>query len=130
VEEIPWEKVCIDLIGPYTIGSAKKSYEITLHCLTMIDPITGWFEIAEIPAKSADVVTDIFERTWLVSYPRPALVNMDRGCEFMAEMQCMLHDDYGIEKKMTTTRNTQANSMVECAHNTVHQLIASQKYHW
>jgi len=126
VEEIPWEKVCIDLIGPYTIGSPKKSDKITLHCLTMIEPVTGWFEIAEIPAKSADVVADIFERTWLVRYPRPAQVTMDRGCEFMAEMQCMPRDDYGIEKKMTTTRNPQANSMVDHAHHTVHQLIHSQ----
>jgi hypothetical protein len=66
VEEIPWERVCIDLIGPYTVGSNTTSDVITLHCLTMIDPVTGWFEIAEIPAKSADVVADIFERTWLV----------------------------------------------------------------
>jgi len=92
----------------------------------MIDPVTEWFEIAEIPAKSADVVADIFESTWLVRYPRPSQVNMDRGHEFMAEMQRMMHDDYGIEKKVTTTRNPQANSMVERAHQTVNQLIDSQ----
>jgi len=126
VEEIPWERVCIDLIGPYTVGSNTTSDEITLHCLTMIDPVTGWFEIAEIPAKSADVVADIFERTWLVRYPRPTQVIMDRGREFMAEMQRMLHDDYGIRRKLITTRNPQANSIVERAHRTVHQLISSQ----
>ena len=45
----PWHTLCIDLIGPYQIGQGKN--EITLHCLTMIDPATGWFEIAEIPTK-------------------------------------------------------------------------------
>ena len=68
-EEIPWERVCIDLIAPYTIGTHRSSDIISLHCLTMIHAIAGWFEIAEIPAKSADVVADIFERTWLVRYP-------------------------------------------------------------
>jgi len=126
VEEIPWERVCIDLIGPYTFGSPKKSDETTLHCLTMIDPATGWFEIAEIPAKRADVIADIFERTWLVRYPRPTEVIMDRGREFMAEMQRMLRNDYGINRKLITTRNPQANSMVERAHQTVHNLIATQ----
>jgi len=126
VEEIPWERVCIDLVGPYTFGSPKKSDETTLHCLTMIDPATGWFKIAEIPAKRANVIADIFERTWLVRYPRPTEVIMDRGREFMAEMQRMLRNDYGINRKLITTRNPQANSMVERAHQTVHNLIATQ----
>jgi Integrase zinc binding domain len=51
LEEIPWERLCIDLVGPYTIGSKEKSDVATLHCLTMIDPVTRCFEIAEIPAK-------------------------------------------------------------------------------
>jgi len=126
VEEIPWERVCIDLIGPYTVGSTKKSDELTLHCMTMIDPVTGWFEIAEIPAKSADVIADTFERMWLVRYPCSAEVIMDRGREFMAEMQRMLRNDYGIHRKLITTCNPQSNSIVEHAHQTVHNLIASQ----
>jgi len=77
-EKIPWERVCIDLIGPYTVGSPKKSDKLTLHCMTMIDPVTRWFKIAEIPAKSADVVANTFEIMWLVRYP--AEVIMDCGC--------------------------------------------------
>ena len=46
----PWHTLCIDLIGPYKIGQDKDGKDETLlHCLTMIDPATGWFEIAEIP---------------------------------------------------------------------------------
>jgi hypothetical protein len=41
-EELPWERVCIDLIGPYTFGDVKRPDSVTtLHCLTMIDPVTG-----------------------------------------------------------------------------------------
>jgi len=94
--------------------------------MTIIDPITRWFKIAEIPAKSADVIADTFERMWLVRYPRPAEVIIDRGHEFMAEMQRMLRNDYGIRRKLITTRNLQANSIVERAHQTVHNLITSQ----
>jgi hypothetical protein len=53
----------------------------------MIDPVTGWFELAEIPAKSADVVIDVLEQKWLNRYPRPTSVVMDCGREFMAEVK-------------------------------------------
>ena len=113
VEEIPWERLCIDLIGPYTISAKRKSDKITLHCLTMIDPVTGWFEIAEVPAKSAGIIIDVLEQTWLVRYPKPAEVIMDRGREFMAEVRNSLRNDYGIRRKLITTQNPQANAMVE-----------------
>ena len=48
-EAEPWETLCVDLIGPYKIirkHMPKKNRILWLHCLTMIDPATGWFEIA------------------------------------------------------------------------------------
>ena len=124
-EEIPWDILCIDLVGPYTIGTSKKN-EVTLHCLTMIDPVTGWFEIAEIPSKSADDVANVLEQTWFTRYPWPTMVVLDRGKEFRAEVEQTLRDEYNIERRVITTRNPQANSMVERAHQTIHNLIAVQ----
>ena len=66
-ETIPWHTLCINLIGPYKIGKDKK--QKTLHCLTMIDPATGWFEIASISRKRADYVANYLEMTWLTRYP-------------------------------------------------------------
>jgi hypothetical protein len=124
---IPWKQVCIDLIGPYKIGSEKnKQYATTLHCLTMIDPATGWFEIVEIPDKSSQTVANAFEMTWLSRYPWPTEVVMDRGREFMGEVKNMLREDYGITRKPITTRNPQANAMVERAHGTIHNMIRTQ----
>jgi hypothetical protein len=123
----PWERVCIDTIGPYTIGDAKKPKTIaTLTCLTMIDPATGWFEIAELPAATADVVANVFEQEWLTRYPYPMEVVMDRGTEFMAEVRRTLREDYGARIKLITTRNPQANSMVERSHQTIKNMIRSQ----
>ena len=48
VLSIPWEALCVDLIGPYTI-KGKDGSVIEFMCLTMIDPVTGWFEIVELP---------------------------------------------------------------------------------
>jgi transposase InsO family protein len=64
----------------------------------------------------ADDVIDILEQKWLNRYPRPTTVLMDCGKEFMAEVHRTLKHGYGIQQKLVTTRNPQANAMVERAH--------------
>ena len=120
-ELIPWHTLCIDLIGPYTFG--KKEHEATLHCLTMIDPATGWFEIAEIDEKRADEIVNRLEFTWLTRYPWPTEVIMDRGREFAAEVRDTLKDEYGIVRKLITARNPQSNSIIERVHQVLHNMI-------
>jgi len=123
-ECIPWHTLCVDLIGPYLFGSKDK--QVKLHAMTMIDPATGWFEIVEVPNKRADEISNLLETTWLTRYPWPTQVIMDRGREFNAEVAKMLRDDYGITKKLITTRNPQANSIVERVHKVCHDMIRTR----
>ena len=76
----PWHTLCINLIGPYQVGHGKN--KITLHCLTMIDPATGWFETAEMPTRRVDNVVNILEFSWLIHYSWPTEIVMDRGNKF------------------------------------------------
>ena len=68
-EEIPWEHLCVDCIGPYTFhkyteGVSKKHHEkLVMRCVTMIDPAIGWFEIAEVPNYKAFTETKAVEKT-------------------------------------------------------------------
>eukprot|EP00957_Ditylum_brightwellii_P070050 5320229-Ditylum_brightwellii.AAC.1 len=56
-EENSWDTLCVDLMGPYIINGKgkhkkeKKEKDLTLWCVTMIDPVASWFEIAEIQTK-------------------------------------------------------------------------------
>jgi hypothetical protein len=43
----PWEALCVNLIGPYTL-KGKDGTQIDFMCLTMIDPASSWFEIVEL----------------------------------------------------------------------------------
>eukprot|EP00957_Ditylum_brightwellii_P165131 12572693-Ditylum_brightwellii.AAC.1 len=60
---------------------------------------------------------------WLTRYPWPQKVILDRGTEFMKDFITLVRDEYGIKCKPITTINSQANSIVERAHQTIGNLI-------
>ena len=44
----PWGAFCVDIIGPYIL-QGKDGTQLNFMCLTMIDPASSWFEMAELP---------------------------------------------------------------------------------
>ena len=81
-EAIPWDRLCVDLIGPYTIKH-KDGKELILKAVTMIDPATGWFEVQEYKDKRAATIANIVEQTWYARYPWPTIITYNRGNEFI-----------------------------------------------
>ena len=129
-EAIPWNTLCVDTIGPYKIQQKKRKEPLILHAVTMIDPATGWFEVREINEScTAYEVASIVEQTWLTRYPWPTEVIMDRGTEFLKEFRTMLQKDYDCIRKVISTRNPQANSMVERVHQTLGNLLRTFRVH-
>jgi hypothetical protein len=57
VKTNPWECLCVDLIGSYTL-KGKYNAQIDFMALTMINPASSWFEIANVP-----VVEQLHEQT-------------------------------------------------------------------
>ena len=55
----------------------------------MIDPATGWFEMAQIPNKLAAEIADIDKKNWFTCYSLPHRIVFDRGTKFMAEFAKM-----------------------------------------
>jgi len=50
---------------------------------------------------------------------------MDKGKEFAREVSETLKNEYGVNRKIITSRNPQANSMIERCHKTLHNMIRS-----
>ena len=122
-EAIPWDHLCIDLIGPYTI-TRKGQEDLICKCVTMIDPATGWFEIAQYDDKRSITIANIAETEWFARYPWPNKITFDRGSEFIGkDFQDMVTEDYGLEKAPITVRNPQANAIVEQIHQTLANLV-------
>jgi hypothetical protein len=95
--------------------------------MTMIDPITSWFEIATVPVvlyidpetKELEYWTDItsarisqlLNNNWLCCYPRPKQVIYDNGSKFKLNFK-LLRKQYGLKRKPTTKKNPQGNSIL------------------
>ena len=124
-ESIPWDKMCIDLIGPYKIRrKGKDNEDLVCKCVTMIDPATGWFEIHQYDDKRSITVANIAEQEWLSRYPWPTQVTYDMGSEFIGkDFQKLIKEDYGIKGKPITVRNPQANAIVERVHQVIGNII-------
>ena len=89
----------------------------------MIDHATSWFEMAQIPNKTAAQIADITEKTWFTSFPLPQQIVFDRSTKFMAKFAKMCQNDYGLKRKHITTRNPQSNAIIEWIHQTIGNII-------
>ena len=77
----------------------------------------------EIKNKEAFTVAEIVKNTWLMRYPWPTTVIVDRGTEFLKEFADMVKNDFGIKLKVITTRNPQANAIVEKVHQMIWNMV-------
>ena len=64
-EEIPWNKLCVDLIGTYVIRRKGRKENLHIISVMMIDPVTGWFEIAQYQDKRVISIANLVDTTWL-----------------------------------------------------------------
>ena len=120
-EIMPWKHVNVDLIGPYTVRSPKDPKDNEpkqLRALTMIDPVTGWFEIKSIMKPDATTIMEAFHKAWLCRYPRPEQIGFDNGSEFKDVFAAMCNN-YGVKEKHSTSHNPQSNGVIERIHQVV-----------
>ena len=128
----PWNTVCIDCVGPLSIkskkkgkqGKKKKAIEKTIRALTMIDPATGWIEIAAIPEDdfSSVCIAQLMNQYWLTRYPRPVKYICDDGNEFKGDFITFMKA-FGIKRKATTVKNPQANGIIERVHGVINDML-------
>ena len=116
----PWNRVNVDMIGPYTVQTPTKTYY--LRALTMIDPATGWFEVKDISNPAANDCMQAFDDVWLSRYPRPQYLGYDNGNEYKNVFEEM-HKNYSMHKKRSTEYNPQSNGIVERVHQVLGDML-------
>ena len=86
-------------------------------------------EIRTVTSACADLVSYIGELALRTRYPLSSKVKVDRGNNFLAEFKTMIQAFYGITVKPITSRNPQANSILERVHQTIGKTIGTFKVH-
>jgi hypothetical protein len=81
----------------------------------MIDPATGWFEIAPLEENNSYSTQKAFDSYWLARYPRPKYVGCDNGSHFKRHFNELI-GNYGLIKKSSTEYNPQSNGIIERVH--------------
>ena len=145
----PWEALCVDLIGPYTL-KGKDGTEIDFMCLTMIDPASSWFEMVELPVtteavipmdtkgqkgtkihkniklpyfdKSSAMISKLVNKTWFSRYPRCQHIIYDNGSEFKLHFEALC-ESFGIKRKPTSVKNPTANAILERVHQVISTML-------
>jgi hypothetical protein len=143
VYTFPWECLCVDLIGPYTL-KGKDNLQIDFMALTLIDPAFSWFKIGELPVveqlrrqtvngkellkadeifdKTSERIAKLVNKTWLCRYPRCHHLIYNNGSEFKLHFK-YLCESYGIKHKPTTVKNPRANGILEHVHQVLGQML-------
>ena len=125
-EEIPWNKILIDLIGHYIIQrNGKKKEILRLKAIAMIDPVTGWFEISQYENKRVISNANLVETTWLSRYPKPIEITYDSGKEFIGHefIKYLIEMEYRIATIPITLGNYMSNSVLGSINQVIGNLV-------
>ena len=112
--------VCVDLVGRFDTKTPVKTH--SLLALTIIDLVTGWFEIVKATNNLANSIQELFHNNCLARYPRPWFIFSDNRGEFRREFKQMC-ENYGIKAKPTTSYNPQSNAIIERVHKVVNDIL-------
>ncbi len=112
--------------------------------LTMINPTSSVFEIAELPVvarlrrqtvngkelliadeifdKTSECIAKLVNKTWLCRYPRCSHLIYNNWSEFKLHFE-YLCESCGIKRKPTTVKNPWANGILERVHQVLGQML-------
>jgi hypothetical protein len=121
-EATPWKRVNVDVVGPYTVRTPTKTYQ--LLAMTMIDPVTSWFEVAPLAESTSFETQKAFDSYWLSRYPRPKEIGVDNGSHFKKYFTELIMN-YGLERKSSTEYNPQSNGVIERVHQVLGNALRS-----
>jgi hypothetical protein len=115
---VPWYKVAVNLIGPWT--PLIQGHQIEFYALTCIDLVSNSIVyIARIENKSAAHVGMIFENNWLARYPKPGRCLHDNGRQFIGARFLRILAINGTKGIIPTMiKNAQSNAICERMHQT------------
>ena len=104
----PFEKVGIDLLGPFPVSRYGNKYIIVA-----VDYLTKWVETAAIPNGTAEEVARFFVESIVFRHGAPQTLISDRGKCFIADLNARVLKLLQTNHATTVAYHPQANGAVE-----------------
>ena len=118
---VPWERVCVDLVGP--LPRSKGGVE---YILTTIDIATRWPEAVALKSTTAQVVirhlTEMFSRNGF-----PGVLVSDNGPQFISKAFAHFFQKNGIHHVRKSPYSPESNGVLERLHGTLKPMLAKCK---
>ena len=116
----PWQKVHIDLMGPFTRSHDQYSYILTAVC-----SFSKYIIAIALKDKSAIAVARALMRQVFLIYSPVELLVHDNGGEFCNSLQVALNGLLEIQTCRVTRYRPAGNGVVERSHATLNKLFAT-----
>jgi hypothetical protein len=109
----PWEKVYLDIVGPYPITESGIKYILTCQ-----DNLSKYFIAIPLQSQTAEEVTNAFVRNIILIYGISEIVT-DQGSNFMSDVFKCICKLLKIDKICTTAYHPESNGALESTHKTL-----------
>lgn len=103
--ERPWQRLYIDLLGPYPRSKAGNTY-----ILIVLDQFTKFVLLKPLRKASAAEVVSFLEKDVFHMFGVPESVWSDNGVQFVSKDFKALSDRYGVKHIRTATHSPQSNA--------------------
>ena len=114
--ERPFEKVGIDLLGPFPL-----SHKGNKMIIVAVDYLTKWVELKAMPTGKAEDVAEFFVNQIFLRHGDPERIITDQGKFFVAELTQSVVKKLHTNHKTTSSYHPQANGAVERMNHTLRQ---------
>ena len=115
----PFEKVGIDLIGPFPIKAAGNK-----HAIVAVDYLTKWAIVKAVPKASAKEVVDFFVRNVVLQHGAPVSLISDRGKCLTASFAEDLYKALQTNHLVIAAYHPQCNGLVERYNHTFAKMLS------
>ncbi|KZS10222.1 Uncharacterized protein APZ42_025362 [Daphnia magna] len=112
--EKPWDRVEMDILGPFPTSSLGNRYIIVA-----VDYVTKWAEAVAQPVAGAEQVAEFFVKEILLRHGAPRKLTTDQGKCFVATMMQRVLAAMETNHQTTTAYHPQANGLVERLNHTL-----------
>lgn len=113
-----FDKIAMDIVGPYPKTSTGNEYVLTIQ-----DLLTKYVVLIPLPNQTAETVSDAFIKRYISYFACPRVLLTDLGTNFKSNLFRQLAKRFRIKKVFTTAARPQSNSSLERSHGSLHDFL-------